>query len=262
MTQITPGIIVNGVSITPDDINMEVQYHPSENLPKAKYNAMKALVIKELLLQRAKELDIIPQDRSVDNIDETIEKLLEQEIKIDIPDKETCLHYYEKNRKRFYTSPLFHAFHILYIASPGDEKACEEAKGKAISAINMIKNNQVSFEEIARKESACSSSKQGGDLGQITLGSTLQGFETALLTMNEGEISTNPVKTEVGYHIIKVVRKINGEPLPFEIVEDWIRDYIKTQSWNTAFNQYIKILAGQSNISGFKLEAADSPLVQ
>ena len=39
--QITPGITVNGAKITPEEINLEVQYHPAENLFDAKYEAMR-----------------------------------------------------------------------------------------------------------------------------------------------------------------------------------------------------------------------------
>lgn len=53
MQTLAPGITVNGIKITPDEINAEVQYHPAESLFSAKYEAMRALVIRELLLQRA-----------------------------------------------------------------------------------------------------------------------------------------------------------------------------------------------------------------
>lgn len=50
--------------------------------------------------------------------------------------------------------------------------------------------------------------------------------------------------------------------LPYEAVQDWIADYLKNQSWQRAVSQYIQILAGDAKISGFRLKAADTPLVQ
>jgi hypothetical protein len=49
MQTLAPGIEVNGIKISPDEINAEVQYHPAESLFSAKYEAMKALVIREIL---------------------------------------------------------------------------------------------------------------------------------------------------------------------------------------------------------------------
>lgn len=51
MVSLAPGIVVNGVKISPEQINFEVQYHPAATLEDARYAAMKALVIRELLLQ-------------------------------------------------------------------------------------------------------------------------------------------------------------------------------------------------------------------
>jgi peptidyl-prolyl cis-trans isomerase C len=59
MQTLAPGIEVNGIKISTDEINAEVQYHPAESLFSAKYEAMKALVIREMLIQRAAELGTV-----------------------------------------------------------------------------------------------------------------------------------------------------------------------------------------------------------
>ncbi|MEM7071272.1 MAG: peptidylprolyl isomerase [Pseudomonadota bacterium] len=118
------------------------------------------------------------------------------------------------------------------------------------------------FSEVAQRESACSSAKTGGHLGQITKGQTTPAFETALLKMREGEISKTPLASEFGYHLIKIHKRLEGQPLPFETVSDWIADHIEKQSWQRAFNQYVQLLAGQAKIIGFNLKRANTPLVQ
>jgi peptidyl-prolyl cis-trans isomerase C len=60
-----PGITVNGVKITIEQINSEVQYHPAPSLPDAKYQAMQALVIRELLIQQAIKLGLCDEARTV-----------------------------------------------------------------------------------------------------------------------------------------------------------------------------------------------------
>jgi len=257
-----PGITVNGVQITPEQINSEVQYHPAESLFSAKYDAMQALVVRELLIQRAVDLELCDYDGALENPDDILEVLFEKEITVPQADKETCSRFYDSNRKRFFTSPLFEAAHILYPAMPSDEDARKNALEKAGKALSRIKKNPDSFENIAKSESACSSAKTDGHLGQITKGQTTPAFEAALFDMQDGEISSEPLASEFGYHLIKVYKRLEGKQLPFEAVEEWIADHISTQSWQRAFSQYVQLLAGQADISGFKLKQTGTPLVQ
>ena len=262
MMSFAPGITVNGIKITSDQINVEVQYHPAKALPEAKYEAMQALVIRELLIQKAASLGFCAREEAVKNPDQIIDDLLGSEISVPDPDEQTCRRYYENNKKRFYTSPLFEVSHILYLAPPEDDDARAKAKTKAESALVRIKSQPKLFDEIAKQESGCSSAKEGGRLGQISKSQTLPAFESVLMSMKEGEMSAEPVATEVGYHIIKVHERAEGKQLPFESVKDWIADFLKSQSWQRAFSQYVQILAGEAKISGFRLKQADTPLVQ
>jgi peptidyl-prolyl cis-trans isomerase C len=259
---LAPGIEVNGVKISIDEINAEVQYHPAESLFSAKYEAMKALVIREVLIQRAAELGLCERNEAIKHPDAVIDDLLAHEITVPEADEETCKRYYEQNTKKFCTSPLFEVSHILYIAPPDDEKARSEAREKAQSALDKIKASPGLFEAIAKNESACSSAKDGGRLGQISRDQTMPAFETALFQMQEGEISVDPVASEVGYHIIRVHNRVDGKQLPFENAKNWIAQELHDKSWEKAFNQYVQLLVGRCKISGFRLEGAQSPLVQ
>lgn len=265
MQHIAPGIEVNGIKISIDDINSEVQYHPAESLAIAKYEAMKALVIKEVLIQRAVEMGLCARDEAVKNPDSVIDQLLEREVTVPMADGQTCERYYENNRKKFFTSPLFEVSHILYMAPPEEQEARMTALKRAQSALARLRkapDAQDIFESIAKEESACSSAKDGGRLGQISRGQTMPAFEAALFQMTEGEISKEPVPTEVGYHIIKVHKRVDGKQLPYENVTGWIAQDLHEKSWNRAFNQYIQLLLGRCKISGFRLEGSQNPLVQ
>jgi len=263
MKSLAPGIEVNGIKITPDEINAEVQYHPASSLVEAKVEAMQALVIRELLLQRAAELGLCDRDEAIKNPDSVIDDLLDREVITPEPDEEICARYYENNKKKFITSPLFDVAHILYLAPPENANLRAVAKKKAKETIEALQKNPESFEDFARLHSACSSAKEGGRLGQISKGQTMPGFETALFTMKEGEISQEPVETEVGYHVIKVFRRAEGNQLPFDAVREWIKNSLQSESYNRAFCQYIQLLAGRAKISGFRLMGeASTPLVQ
>ncbi len=257
-----PGISVNGIKITPEQINFEVQYHPSRSLFSAKYEAMQALVVRELLIQRAVDLNLCNYDKALENPDEIIDKLLDMEIDVPIADEKACKHFYKNNKKKFFTPPLFEAAHILFLASPSDDIAREKALERAVKALDLINKNPDDFKKIAKNQSACSSAKTGGYLGQITKGQTTPEFESALFDMQEGEISPTPIASKYGYHIIKVHKRIEGKQLPFDAVEEWIADHLKSQSWQRAFSQYVQLLAGKAEISGFLVKQSDTPLVQ
>lgn len=257
-----PGITVNGVRISIEQINAEVQYHPAKNLPEAKYEAMQALVIRELLIQEAVRKGICAANDAGSSADEAIDRLLEEELKIPEPTSEECERYYRNNEDKFMSAPLFEVSHILYIAPPDDDEARAEARKKAERSLERIKASPAVFAEIARAESACPSGKLGGTLGQIGKGQTMPAFEAALMQMREGELSAEPVPTEVGFHIIQVQRRIDGALLPFDTVAEWISGFLKQQSWRRAFSQYIQILVGRAEISGFRMKGCDTPLVQ
>jgi peptidyl-prolyl cis-trans isomerase C len=257
-----PGVTVNNVKISPEQINAEAQYHPSESMPEAKYQAMQALVIRELLIQEAICCNLCTKDLAYQNPDEAIETLLNTEIKVPEPDIKSCKRYFENNKARFVTAPLFEVSHIFFPAPPGEKRARDNAKKRALAALRIIHDKPSSFNKIAKKESSCASAVKGGRLGQITKGQTVPAFEDALMKMKEGEVSAEPVETEVGFHIIKVHKRIDGENLPFDVVHEWIAHYLSEQSWNRAVSQYIKILASKAEIIGFHFNASEGVLVQ
>ncbi len=63
--------------------------------------------------------------------------------------------------------------------------------------------NGKAFEDVAKEKSMCPSKKQGGNLGWFGRGQMVKEFETAAFSLKKGEIS-KPVKTQFGWHIIKV----------------------------------------------------------
>ncbi|MEM7047220.1 MAG: peptidylprolyl isomerase [Pseudomonadota bacterium] len=247
-----PSISVNGIKITPQQINAEAQYHPAESFFSAQYEATQALVVRELLIQRAVDLGLCQHDAGIKNPDDVLVALFEKEIVLPEADEQTCRRFYEQNKKRFFTAPLFEAAHILYPAPPGDKQARDAALEKAQKALVRIMQKPECFKTIARTESACSSAKMGGHLGQITKGQTAPAFEAALLDMQEGDLSEQPLASEFGYHLIKVHKRLEGKQLPFGAVHEWIVDYLQQQSWQRAFRQYVQLLAGQAKVSGFQ----------
>lgn len=96
-------IYVNDVEITDEDVHQEMQYHPADVVEEARHKAAQALVIRQLLAQKACERGLLAPGKSADgkDADEAIRSLLEQEVSVPEADTASCAHYYEQNLERF-----------------------------------------------------------------------------------------------------------------------------------------------------------------
>ena len=89
-------------------------------------------------------------------------------------------------------------------------------------------DNGADFAETAEKYSTCSSAKDGGDVGFYEKsGSLVEELDEVAFSMKVGEIS-EPVKTQFGYHIIKVTGKVEGKDVSYEDVADMV-DFVYLQ---------------------------------
>ncbi len=117
-------------------------------------------------------------------------------------------------------------------SSTDEEKqtAEEEALNKAKDVISRL-NNGEKFEDLAKELSDDEGSKEnGGDLGYFSKGSMVDAFEEAVVKLENGKYTTEPVKSEYGYHIIlKVDQK---EKPKLKEVKDEIIDTLVTNKLN------------------------------
>jgi peptidyl-prolyl cis-trans isomerase C len=261
-TSEVPPVFVNGVGITAGQIHSEMQYHPAETLVKAQEMATQALVVREFLLQEAQRKGIFADRCAIKDEQAVIDDLLKMEVQVPEPDRSSCERYYQSNKSRFVTSPLFQTSHILFSASIDDTEARTQALRAAEDVLDILKKTPLSFAELAKEFSNCSSGKEGGRLGQLSKGQTTLEFETALFKMQKDEVSAEPVPTRYGYHIILVHERAESQELPFEAVQEWIADYLKQSVWKRAVAQYIGILAGKAEVKGYTVKGSDTPLVQ
>jgi len=257
-----PEVRVNQVLIQENDIVAEMQYHPAEELEQARSRAAQALVVKELLLQKARELNVATTGQDAVEEDEAlIAALLSQEVKQPDADEDACFQYFQANPEKFRSPDLIAASHILLGASPDEPEERHQRQQQAEELIAQLQKDPDQFKALAQQFSDCPSKELGGEMGQLTKGSTVPEFERQVFPMDEG-LCPNPVESRYGYHIVRVDKKVAGEPLEYEFVMDKIRTYLQEQVYRRSVNQYITILAGEANIEGIDLYGADSMLVQ
>jgi len=260
-------VAVNEAIIASADIAREVQNHEGASPVMAWEAATRALVIRELLSQRAHVLQLVPQPRSENGLRETDEEalirmLLEAEVKTPSAEEADCRRYYQSNRARFRSADLYEPVHILFKAAREDRAAYAQAVTQAEIVLAEVKQAPERFESIAKALSACPSSVDGGRLGQIVRGDTTPEFEAALLSLEAGQICPDVVRTRYGVHVVRLDRKVEGTVLPFAQVRERIASYLEASSSRRAAAQYVALLAGQAVITGFDIAGATSPLVQ
>ena len=113
----------------------------------------------------------------------------------------------------------------------------KEADAKAIIA-SLKKGGK--FEDIAKKQSKdVGSGAKGGDLDWANPSSYVPEFSAALLTLNKGQLTENPVKTQFGYHIIRVDDIRTAKLPPFEEVKPQITQQMLQQK-SVAFQQGLR----------------------
>ena len=268
-------VSVNGIVIPEVDILQEAQNHPAQTPGEALLEAARSLVIRELLWQEAKNKNLVPDNEDStreesageDNarqtkLDAAISALLESEIKTPEASEEDCKAFYDRDPSRFSTETIWQVRHILISANPKDKKAFDQAREKAYAILEQVKKNPHEFATIAKDISSCPSAAQGGNLGQITRGSTVPEFENALKKTKKTGLLMQPVESRYGYHIVEINQIIPGKILPLELVKEKIAAWLEASSWSKAVQQYIAILAGKSHITGIDLKPGEGPLVQ
>ncbi len=257
-------VSVNGVSIARDAIVREMQHHPASKPIAAWQQAASALVIRELLLQEARRLGVVPQPASDgsgrrETDDEAMMRgLIDHEVTVPEPDDETCRRYYDQNGARFRSPDIYEAAHILFAALPADKEAHAKAHDDAAAVLAELREHPERFAELAKAHSRCPSAAQGGNLGQITDGQTTPEFEQALTALKPGQLCAEPVATRYGFHLIRLDRKHEGRTLPYEVVADRIADYLRESVRRRADAQYIARLVTAARIEGIELAGAEA----
>ena len=156
--------------------------------------------------------------------------------------------FYDENLEKYFTKPeSARASHILIGA---DEKTSAEerkkAKEKAEALLKRVKGGE-EFAALAKAESSCPSSAQGGDLGNFTRGQMVPAFETAAFALKPGEVS-DVVETQFGYHIVKLTEKQEGVTEKFDDVKGKITEYLKREKIQKDISSYVDELRKSSKI--------------
>ncbi|MDR3579737.1 MAG: peptidylprolyl isomerase [Oryzomonas sp.] len=146
--------------------------------------------------------------------------------------------FYDQNPDKFRQEEQVRASHILIGV---DAKAGPEAQKAARDKAEKLRAELVkgaAFATLAKENSTCPSSRQGGDLGFFGKGKMVPPFEQAAFALKPGELSP-VVESQFGYHIIKVVERKKAETITFSAAKNKIEEYIKAQKTNLAIDVFV-----------------------
>ena len=168
--------------------------------------------LKNYYNQNMQEFQVREQAK-VEYVKFTMDDLLSR---IDVSNEEVR-NYYDEHRSEFGTPEERRAAHILIAVPAGASQAQQDtAREKSEQLLQQVSKTPARFAELAKLNSQDpGSAANGGDLGFVGRGVMVKPFEDAVFALKPGEISAL-VKSDFGYHIIKLIAVKPSRDLPFE----------------------------------------------
>jgi peptidyl-prolyl cis-trans isomerase D len=180
--------------ITPDEAEIKASYEKN----KAKYQVPERRVVRYGLVDANQARQAV--------------QVSDDELKVE----------YQQNIQQYQVPNRVHVEHILFMTVGKPDAEVEEIRKRAEDVLKQVKKG-ANFEELAKKNSEDPGTKdKGGDLGWVIQGQTVPEFEKTAFSLPKGAIS-DLVKTQYGFHIIKVLDKETAHTKSFEEAKDSLR---------------------------------------
>lgn len=249
-----PPIRVGEATIAEADIAQEMQYHPADSAGTAQLKAARALVVRELLHQRAAALGLADADGTdLDENDAAIAALLEQELDVPEPSEEDCRRFHATHAERFSEPTQLQVRHILLAAAPDDAEARDAGYRLGEKLIKQLGEHPERFTEFAQRHSACPSKEEGGELGWLAPGQTVAELDGALQHLPEG-LHDRPLASRYGWHVVSIDQRVEGRERPYEQLAEHVRHSLREQSTRRALRHYLMALQAEIGVEGISLD--------
>ncbi len=148
--------------------------------------------------------------------------------------------YYKLNSKKFRSDDRARIRHILLsLPDNASANAVEAAQARAADIYQRIKGGQ-DFAQLARENSEGAGQAEGGDIGWVKRGTLIPGIEEAAFDkLSVGEVS-EPFRTSMGFHIVKLEARELGAPLPLTAVSSRIKDELYQKALDERFAKWLR----------------------
>lgn len=156
--------------------------------------------------------------------------------------------FYDQNKAEFEHGETVQASHILFMVKP-DASAEENKKQLEAAKKAIARAKKEDFTKLAKELSEePGAAESGGDLGSFEKDRMVPEFADAAFKQKVGTVSTEPVKTQFGYHVIKVTDKKPASTDSFDSVKDKILAYLKGTKEEEEVNKLIDSLKSSAKI--------------
>ncbi|MFY9141622.1 peptidylprolyl isomerase [Sulfuricurvum sp.] len=251
---------VNGDEITSDEVNkvlMEGTQGRFDSLPSDKQNELRQRIIEgmiaqELVYDDAQKMGVLESKEYKQELEALVNRLKVQlaakvweqqqfeAIKVDAKEVKA---YFDANPDEFIDKEKIHARHILVKT---------EAEANAIiKSMKSLSGDKLKNEFIAQAKSKSTgpSAAKGGDLGYFPRGQMVPSFNDAAFAMKEGAISSVPVQSQFGYHVIYVEDKKAAKKLGFDDVKNFIEQRLKMDKFKATMEKKMSSLREKAKIT-------------
>jgi peptidyl-prolyl cis-trans isomerase C len=224
---------VNGTAVTSEDLKKQIEVLPPQvqafaGTPEGRRELFDNIIAQQLMVDEAKkagvENDPVFKERLEDikkrlMVESYVKKTLAEKVKVDDAELQK---FYEQNKDRFKTGSQIKASHIIV----KDENLAKQIKAELDKGGN--------FEELAKKHSTDGAAAKGGDLGWFAKDAMIPDFYDAAAALKEGQIS-GVVKTQFGFHIIKLTGKRGAGIMPFAEIKEQLKEMMLPQKQQEYF---------------------------
>ena len=229
-------------TITLGEFNQLWEEVPEEyKLQLDKSMVLDQMISEKLLIQEAKDMGLEEDKDILEQIKKMTEQILAQALiereildKIGVNDEE-FLDYYEQNKDSFTEKEQVHLYNILL-----------ETEEEAQNVLERLKAGE-DFSEIAIEKSSGPSAAQGGDLDYVAKGTIIPEIEEVIFALELEELS-EVVKTDFGFHILKITEKKAETVKTLEEVREEIVQTLLPEKQKEAFDNLLEELKGKVEI--------------
>ena len=224
---------VDGVNITEADLDTYIKGLPQDQQGYAQYPQIREHCLKQMVAFYLYAKMAV--DEKMDETEEFMEMLAKAKkeilaqmavntvLKNVAVSEEEVKAYYDANAEQFKEGETAHAKHILV-----------DSEEKALEIMDAIVKGETAFEDAAREFSSCPSNAQGGDLGEFGRGQMVPEFDQVAFEAEIGQV-VGPVKTQFGYHLVKVENRKEASVMAFDEVKSYIEGTMLQQKQNEVY---------------------------
>jgi len=213
-----------GVNVTPAEVEAALQEH-RRDYPEGAFEQM----------LREREITLEDWRRELEEgllMEKVVRQAVYSQVLVDEAEIET---YYREHRDEFDRPAQVRARQIVL----GSQEEGERVLG-------LLRQGEP-FPEVARQNSLSPDAEQGGDLGFFARGEMPPDFDAVVFTLPVGRLS-DLVQSEYGFHIFLVEERREAMRLPLQAVHDEIRDALRAEKEEQAYQQWLQSLRSKASI--------------